>query len=110
MNDSTGRVRPVSIYFPSATSRPFGYGYSDMRLSEPQYMYFKSDMAYSQMHSRTPEWEGMQFEEIQHLLPRKWRMINLYNVDYYRTKDRFDGMRLTIFVDDQGVITSLSYS
>jgi len=108
MNEST--TRPVNIYFPSTVSRPYGYGYKDMRVGEPRYVYFKSDKAYSQMHSRTPEWEGKQIDEVRHMFPRKWRVINLYNTDYYRQQDHFDGMRLTMFVDDRNVITSLTYS
>jgi hypothetical protein len=110
MNDKTTTIRPVSIYYPSVSSRPYGYGYKDMRPNEPRYMNFNSDNVYTQLHSRTPNWEGMLFDDVKKMLPRKWRVVNLYNVDYYRQRDRFDAMRLTIFIDDRGVITSLAYA
>jgi hypothetical protein len=107
MNDHESRVRPVSIYYPSAADHPYGYGYMDMRRFEPAYINFKSGYPYSQQHSRAPAWEGMFLSDVKSVLPHNYRVINLYNA-YYR--DHYDPTRLTLFVDDQNIITSLTYS
>lgn len=108
MNDHETRVRSASIYFPSAATHPHGYGNMDMRRREPTYINSKSDYPYSQMHSRTPAWEGKHLSEIANLLPRNNRIINLRRGN--QRNHRYDATRLTIFINDASVITSLMYA
>ncbi len=103
-------LRPVNIYYPGLNPGEHmiyhGYAYQTIWPRDRPYQFFNSDYPYSQLHSRTPNWVGLNVKTVAKYLRQPFRVI--------RPRQRFPtsnyvGNRLNIFVDDNNIITSLAY-
>ena len=107
MNDQEGR-RPLKVYHPSPIEWPHGYSYKYMYNQPEGPLFYNVDTPYSPLHSRTPDWVGLDIKEVAQrmTIPKPYRIIGPKG--YLPTGD-FIPYRLNIFIDSHGIITSLAY-